>query len=297
MLKCYIYSNCFGKVLQQYLSIIPEFTSVYDIKVFYIMDDPREVVDLNYLKNTDLFIYQHMKKNAFKECNGEFYCTDSIKKLLSSYCKVISIPSCYFDGYFIDGLSQENLPTYLKQTKDKQGKLLCDYFPNYSFNKKLFNMLSSKMSIEVILKNIQSNDFYTKSEIYNYVNSSFNRFSQKETSNNTDIPLTDFILENYRKKRLFNTTNHPSKYIFRYVIEELFKKLNFNIQVSENMYDIDIMKYTGRNPIFNCIINYLDMPIDFNNQFYIQDSLFKTLYDYIDFYKKLFDDNNIDQIL
>lgn len=297
MLKCYIYCNCFGKVLQEYLYKIKEFTDIYDIKVYYIMDNPNKTVDLNYLKNTDLFIYQHMSKNAFKEQDADFYCTDFIKKLLPYHCKKISIPSCYFDGYFIDGLSQDNLPKRLKVSKNEQGKLLCEYFPNYCFNKKLFNMLSSKIDIDIILEKIQSDNFYNKSEIYNCINSSFNKFSEKEKSNNTDIPITEFLLENYKKKRLFNTTNHPSKYIYQYIIKELFKKLNFNIIINEDIYDIDLMKHSGRVPIFNCIINYLDIPKDFNSQYYIENNFFESLKEYITFYKTFFDENNIIEII
>lgn len=296
MLKCYIYCNCFGKVLQEYLLMIQEFNDIYNIKVFYIMDDPKETVDIEYLKNTDLFIYQHMSNNAFKKEDGAFYCTESIIKLLPVNSIKISIPSCYFDGYFIDGINQNQLPKRLKETKDKNDKLLlCEYFPNYCFNKKLFNMLSSNLPIDILLKNIQSNNFYTKSEIYNCINNSFNRFSEKES--NTDIPLTKFILENYRKKRLFNTTNHPSKYIFQYIVKELFNKLNFNININEHIYDIDIMKYAGVVPIFDCTINYLQIPNDFNSNFYVHNHLLESIKDYIIFYKKLFEENGIVEII
>ena len=298
MLKCYIYANCFGKVLEQYLLLIEQFKNIYDIKVFYIMDDPKKTIDIVYLKNTDLFIYQVMSKNAFNKEDGDFYCTESIITLLPFHCKKISIPSCYFDGYFIDGLSQNQLPQKLKENNVMyQNKLLCEFFPNYCFNKKLFNMLSSKISIDLILKNIQSNDFYNNSEIFDCINSSFNRFSQKEKDNNIDIPITNFILQNFKNKRLFNTTNHPSKFIFEYIITELLNKLNLTLNINPHMYDIDLMKCTGRIPIFNCIINYLGICTEFNNQFYIQNNLFETLYDYILFYKKLFEENNITEII
>lgn len=47
------------------------------------------------------------------------------------------------------------------------------------------------------------------------------KLRERDISGEADIPVADFILENYRDQRLFLTPVHPSNVLYRYVFERL----------------------------------------------------------------------------
>lgn len=63
------------------------------------------------------------------------------------------------------------------------------------------------------------------------------------------IPISQYIKNNYKKKLLFYTPNHPSKYLFHYVSEQILSILNFENTIN---YQVDTLNHT-RCILYKCI--------------------------------------------
>lgn len=71
---------------------------------------------------------------------------------------------------------------------------------------------------------------------------------------NTDIKISDYILNNYNSLILFLTHNHPTSYIFINIVNQIYKILNQPliygcaiplkiIKYENNKYDVIIIGY------------------------------------------------------
>ena len=57
----------------------------------------------------------------------------------------------------------------------------------------------------------------------------------KNKEKTCDIKLSDFILNNYQKYKLFTTPNHPTYLFYKKMVRQIIIKLNMN---SPNFYDL-----------------------------------------------------------
>ena len=296
--QCYIYMNCFGKVLLEYLSAIPEFASVYTMKIFYMMDSVTDV-EMDVLEQCDLFLYQHIsltaltsntKNDVRTNLDLSLYTTDFIIcSVLPITCQKISVPSVYFSGYFYDSVAQTNLPVQIKSSRTSCGKLCADYFPNYCFNAKLLNLaMNPDISIEQIVTTLTNPQLYSKYDVLKNVETTLNNIKQRESHNKVDICLTEFIQTNFCKTRLFHTTNHPTVVIFEYVINEILKLIGLEfIRVTLTE---DLMARTARVPILPTVkiaLGISENDENFNGPYYIHNQQIDTLQEYIEYYVNL----------
>ena len=101
----------------------------------------------------------------------------------------------------------------------------------------------------------------------------------KEKELNTDIKVADFIINNYKKKRLFHTCNHITKPMIINIIYQVLNILciNINEKIDESI-DIGIYNQTIFHPISKTIQNILELEYfdEEADQFYID-----YIYDYI----------------
>jgi len=58
----------------------------------------------------------------------------------------------------------------------------------------------------------------------------------KENELNTNIKVSEYILENYKNKRLFLLKDHPTKYILIFCANKILKILNINYLINENNF-------------------------------------------------------------
>lgn len=68
----------------------------------------------------------------------------------------------------------------------------------------------------------------------------------KENEKTTDIKVTDFILENYKKYRLFLSKDHPTSIIFIYCANKILEHLNLeklNLDLEENYCNLPDSEY------------------------------------------------------
>ena len=104
---------------------------------------------------------------------------------------------------------------------------------------------------------------------------SLNILQEKEL--NTDIKVADFIINNYKQKRLFHNCNHITKPMIINIVNQVLNILCINI--NENIdIEIGIYNQTILHPISKTIQNILGLEYfdEEGDQFYID-----YIYDYI----------------
>ena len=290
--------NCFGKVLKEYLLEIPAFSEQYEIHTYYMMDCVSKI-DLDKVSVCDLFLYQHVGENALKFVNNplnldvkSYTPISLIRDVLPSDCIKISIPSPYFSGYFVNGTNEHAIKTLIDLPSS-----LRDYFPNYCFNADLLNMLIKRESLEYMLTFLSDPELYSKERVLSNLTNTVKNLRLREVENAIDIPMSDFIEENYQKKRLFHTTNHPTKHMFQYVINKILPIIGMDLCIE---LSVDKMTKVGRVPILPCVSKHLRLPcadadadayanvVDFDGPYFIQGKPVDSLEAYISFYQSLF---------
>jgi hypothetical protein len=287
--------NCFGKVLCEYLEDIPAFSEQYDIYLYYVMDCVSKI-DLEKLKICDLFLYQHVSATALKCHNQSVNHLDAhnltpeslmSNGVLPKNCINISIPSPYFSAYFTNSTHEHAIKALIDLPASMR-----DYFPNYCFSADLLNMLIKNDSLENMIKYLNDPNLFSKEQVLRNSENSLNQLRMREVANNVNVPMSDFIEENYQKKRLFHTTNHPTKHMFQFVINKIFAIIGIDHCVE---LSVDKMTRVGRVPILPCVYNHLGLTnsTEFNGPYFVQGKQVDSLEEYIAFYQSLFEKHGL----
>ena len=280
-MHCYVYMNCMGKVLAEYLRAIPEFVAVYGgeqergdeareggIDVFY-MGDCVSTVNVARLRDADLFLFQHMTAKALSNRDAPHldvadFCTESVlARMLKPSCRAISVPSPYFSGYFPDSLSPADL---LRLVPDNSSSSLLSRacFPDYSFYRGLFDGATALTASTASTDNVETLQLVARlsdpgllpaSRVRENAAWSLAQLRAREVQNGVDVPLSDYIERNWRRVRLFHTTNHPTPALFRHVVTRQAELLGPDVvgmtmvETAASMDLKDMMEKSGRPPI------------------------------------------------
>ena len=204
--------------------------------------------------NSDIIITQSINDN-YRDV--DYLSTSYIQKFKKPDCKIIIFDSCYFDFYYFD-------LTYKMVGNDVLHKPI-----DYHYNK-MIECYNNNMSIEHYIDNYVNNlDLKTSEELETLANNSLNDLEDRYKNNKKKyggdnvhiIPTYNYIKRNYKKKLLFYSMNHPSKYIIQYICEKIIDIL----QIENTMnYDID----TLNNPkciLYKCISKVVNFDINDHN--------------------------------
>ena len=152
-------------------------------------------------------------------------------------CQIIIFPSCFFDFYYPD----------LIYTKLNNSLL---NIPNPYHYENMINYYKEGIPLEEYLKNCVDNyDFYSSSYLIKKSIESLKELEKREKKlkknyykeNVFYVFITDFIKKNFTKKLLFYSMNHPTKYLFHYICEEIKKFIKIEIIID---YEKDPLDYT-----------------------------------------------------
>ncbi len=175
---CILQANCQGEPVENLLRLSREFSETYEIHRFtnYI----REVIPDELLANCDLFIYQHLAE-GWKDLSSTNLCAK-----LKQDCKTITFPSMLFIHYW---------PLW----SSKKGFDYTDTFLESLLERDLTESQILHLFMNAKITKIYDFDsIIAKSEKIERAKESF-----------CSAGYVDYILENYKEKRLFNTINHP----------------------------------------------------------------------------------------
>jgi hypothetical protein len=196
-----------------------DFLNIFDIitlSSFNIIYD-KVILNYNIFNDCDIFIYQPVSDRV-----GD-YSSNNLLKFCNKDCIKICIPFIYIDSFFqmilknnyhgLDGGNFKNNSTIINQN------IILDLKKLYS-NDEIINLYNSNKI------DFKFNERFTEN---------INRMKEKEKISN--IKIVDFILDNFKKHKLMSVHVHPTKIIFDYIAEQIYKLLNIENNINENKWN------------------------------------------------------------
>ena len=218
-----IYGNCQANLIAQFLEKSKKFSDEYVIVQFpgiheFDKGEKENGINKKILSAISLFIYMNVKTdNRF----SPFLSTALICEKLNSDCIRTSIANPYFTGYFpqigkgiVRGAFEERGTFY----EDK--------------------LLSADSDFESILKTISNPDLYQQNFLLEKANESLEKLKEKDEL--CDIKISDFVIANYKKYKLFHTFSHAANIVLKELSKRILDYLGYrdvdlnSIETEEN---------------------------------------------------------------
>lgn len=220
MVLCLFYGNCQVVALQEIFEQMVDYNFIKIPPVHKLLQKDIEYI-YEILPNVDVLIIQNISDN-YK--NNKKLSTKSIILNTKKECKIIHIPNCYFDFYYPNLMYLDSYDVSLQEFY--HDKILLELYFTHDEHNDIIQKYCD------IMKNIDSYDEkYLLSKAYN----SLCEMRKRENNTKHDIKISDFIENNFRKKLLFYTINHPTKYLLDYICENICNILK--IQYTEQNLD------------------------------------------------------------
>ena len=189
----------------------------------------------------DIFVYQPITSAHFNN-------TEKILDGIDDRIFKISLPYTYCNWMWLFGA---DTPDSLKSIRE--------YAENNSLN---HDTMSDKVANDVLANNII--DF----DIFKRMQSSLSILKEKEQI--TQIKTHDFILENYKKRRLFFTPNHLAPPLIKHTLKEFCKIIKASVEINDDL-DLGVYNSFIFYPISDYIKNLLGLEYEadpIGSQFY-----------------------------
>lgn len=203
-----IYGNCQTHTLINMISSNKEFAEKYlmcDMPRLWDNEDKEKFVlmaESGILSMTDYFFTQDVRaENRF----GYMASTEYMFSLVSEKCKCIKISNLYFMGYF-----PQLAPEFSNDTETMRVDLLGEKVFNTGkfIDHEVLKLITKGYSGEEIVSRISSDDYFDQQQLSENIELELERFAQREE--NIEIKMCDYLRDNYNKKCLFATANHPT---------------------------------------------------------------------------------------
>jgi hypothetical protein len=277
-----VYGNCQGMILAEFLNNNPVFKNLFHyipLTPCNLINDA-EIEDFikNAVKKLDLFIYIPISddyRNDFKFSSNYFL------SQLSPECIKISFPSLYYNVY-------DRQMTYLTDEKGNRVRIPSEYHDKILIKMYMtYNHLKNEEIFQKYIENINNYENFSKPELEEAATSNYRELKRRENlliedkRNNYVLRIADFIFENYQNQRLFYTLNHPSKFVYLHLREQLFRHLRIeNVKADFNpLLDPHTDFMFG---IFPPVRKYLELSFEDNTPFPSNSISYNK---YLDFYR------------
>jgi hypothetical protein len=242
-INIFLFTNCQGHhiCLLHKINIFEKYFNFYCIRNYCERLDYEEEAFNNINKLCDIFVYQPITSAHFNN-------TETILANIDPRIFKVSMPYTYCNWLWLFG-------------KDINGSM--DFLTKYISNNSIeSNNLNNDIINDILYNN--KIDF----GIFDRMEKSLNILKEKELI--TDIKTHDFIIENYKRKRLFFTSNHLAPVMIIHIFKQLLNILNINIEINENL-QLGIYNSITFYPISSYIKNILGLE-------YQPDSMGDTFY-------------------
>lgn len=162
--------------------------------------------------NLNLCITQ---KISFNNAFSDFYSTENIKKIIGKDTKLVLIPTIFFDIYFPQTIHQEYQNEDLKQV----GIL------SFPYGDCILNELGKKYKKDDILEITKSDRLFSENFLKWFYKYRIEQLKEREMS--CDVHILDYILDNYQKRLLFYSKNHPTNEVLIELVKRLMQYLGY----------------------------------------------------------------------
>jgi hypothetical protein len=203
---CIISANCQGAYIKALLGSHSEFSS--DFEIFYFVNYKKERIPVELLKKADVLIYQPLSEK-WGELSSE-YLEEHAPKAFKIRISYLTFP-VYWPLFCHD---PRNINT--------------DEYPFGQFpygDRYILDLLRRGMDKEEIFRRVCSKDILNFVDVDKVLEEYIE--VQKDIETRRDLKLLDFILDNFRKHKLFETYNHPSKILALHQVNCLLEKLGY----------------------------------------------------------------------
>ena len=245
-----IFGNCqTQKLIKMFLNhsvFSQEYFLVQLPPVFNYREQDYALLEEHFWSVCDLLISHRVKKdNRF---NAKL-ATQRFTSYLPETSKVIWIPNVYFNGYFPQYKDNEhNIDRHLHQSgRFPYGDKYIDAY-----------LEDNVCTLQELSQYIQSEAFITENEVKANVERSFNELRKREWP--CDIHMSDYIVDNYQRKQLFYSNNHPIQSVilelayrilrFMDISDLTFTNMDF-LQVQDSLIGQDVPIYPAVKKILN----------------------------------------------
>jgi hypothetical protein len=273
--KYTIVGNCQALALKKFLNANKHFTMRYeyiDIKPIHLISE-EEINEFyeNIMSSLDLVILQPISDD-YK--NNHKFSTRSVINNVNKTCKIILYPSIWFNGYY---------PQLIHNSIEKIGIIVHDK----NIIHKAINNNKKVQFINKCKQMINSDNFYKPHYVNKIAQESINRLRKKEDivistyKNVSFIRISNFINSNYKKQILMHSLNHPSKYVYRFLANQILEIINIRRVVFPE--ELDPQKNLESCVIYKSVKNVINPK--FNKQIFSQRGLInKKIGKYLDFH-------------
>lgn len=242
-----IHGNCHGQIVKNLLESSSEFCeeySFYPIPLIHL--NKKGCIDERILKRCKLFIHQDIRvDNPYGYQLSDEYILD----ILPIDCIKITIPNLY-------GLAYGFFPQTVDNPYNKLGEVADGMFP-YG-DSIIINAMNQGLSIQGIEELVMDPDILSERQVVDKFNEYIEKIKQRE--NNWDIKILDFILENYKSKKLFYDIGHPTNTIF---VEYTKGILHILQKSSDGIYSNDCLD-AHETPVYYSVKKWLNLEWDDN---------------------------------
>lgn len=188
---------------------------------------------------------------------------------LNENCKTITIPNLYGAGkiYFplLGKVNNNNIP--LSNGKDIDGLFL-------QYDEYIENMLDDNKTEQEIIEEIYETKGRYDDIIFECLDETFNKIRKREEK--WDIKVLSYIIENYKKRKLFYDIGHPTEILIAYISKELLGILGINSQMNLKSGPMS----THELPIYPFVAEVLRL--EFKDEYIRRNELDKKLKDAMD---------------
>ncbi len=217
-----LHGNCHFDVIEGYLRSSKKFLEKYSIypNPRICMNTTKSIL-VKVLQNIDLWIHEDIQDN-----NGYGYeLSDSyLRNSMKETVKEIIIPHLFGLGKLLFPFSDVNRNNAsLSNGRDNNGM-----FPHADLL--IEQCVDKRLSVDEIVRFCLNENCMTDIDVLGNFNYYLNKIRQREE--NWDIKIADFVLSNYKRKKLFYDMGHPTNVILEYIVYEILDRLGINDTVS-----------------------------------------------------------------
>jgi hypothetical protein len=254
----------------------PDLFNIYTYENYNYIQNKIELPKFMY--TCDYFIYQN-----YSYSDNDYNLQNILNNILPKKCISISFPTLHrnYLQFPFDINSPENKNSINK--KYPHGY----FFYGIGVIRDIVNTYKNnniKEIKKIVLNKMKEINFISINNIEKYEQDTIIFLKNKALK--SDIPyIYDFIINNYKKKRLYHNPNHPNGILLNELCKQIFYKMNLNYcDDKTNIELLDNLLKDWKMPIFNSVINYYNMENIDNNCYSLYHDDIKDIETYVNKY-------------
>lgn len=221
------YGNCHISMIKNYMKCSGQFTSEYAFYPFPMIQQ-MEDAKIEYqgiLPHCDLFFHQAIRKNNEY---GEKCSSEEMLKYVTESCRVISVPNLY------------GMPKYLFPQIDNEHDWYQGSLELFQIDKNVVSWLKDKKTQKYMMDRmfkIGCGGIYAEAEILHMWEEFKRNLLKREEE--WDIKISDYILQNYKKEKLFCDPNHITSRMAKEIALRILKYMGYQQDITIDISGMD----------------------------------------------------------